>query len=119
MTPIFFFFNLCIAIAGAEDCSFEWQILPQEEIQRIYTGDREGDVGGFVDGNKIFASSIKILIHERKHVVCILENTDETLRDLCHFRVDMEYIVQGHHEIDETPEPPTISEKMKYTQRFW
>jgi len=124
MTPIFFFFSLCIPFAGSDDCSFEWELLPLEEIQTKYVeygGKRDPlTVNGFtVDSErKLFATTIPILIHEIEHAYCILENKELVERGFCHFRVDSIYLVQGSHDVAPTPEPPTISQKLRYTMMF-
>jgi len=125
MTPIFFFFTLCIPFAGSEDCTFEWEILPLDEIQDLYVF-YEGKldhtkVGGFTVASerKLFASSLPILLHEIEHAYCILENKELVERQFCNFRVDSFHLVQGSHDVDPTPTPPIISEKLRYTMYNW
>ena len=91
MTPLIFFI-LCLNNAGVQDCNYEWEILPINEVQGLY--GMEGNIGGFQRENKIYAVNIEILLHEIKHLDCN-HISDATLRELCHFGVDTEYSVQG------------------------
>ena len=92
MTPLFFFI-LCLNSGGAQDCNYEWDILPLDEVQGLY--GIEGNIGGFQRGNHIYAVNLKILIHEVGHLECIINQSDPTELQLCHFGIDTEYLVQG------------------------
>ncbi len=119
MTPLFFFI-LCLNSGGAQDCNYEWDILPLDEVQSLY--GMEGNIGGFQRGNHIYAVNLKILIHEVGHLECIINQSDPTELQLCHFGVDLEYTKQsvrpdfGWHGITDNS-PPEISQKMAYTKQ--
>lgn len=120
MIPIFFFM-LCIwSGSGDMDCSFEWEIIPVTEVRDQWTiyNEKEvpGNLGGFTldEERRIFASDMVSLMHEIKHAICILQNQDPTLKELCHFKVDMDYTVQATHEAQSTPKPPLYTEQYAF-----
>jgi hypothetical protein len=120
--------------SGEENCDFKWKQIQDDgefEARNIFETtywmlggkDDPTTVQAFTVGEPINAvyfynTDIEVIVHEIEHVKCILENKDETLRELCHFRIDMDYTVQGTRPQVLTPESPIISEKMKYTNQF-
>ncbi len=121
MTPIFFFI-LCLNGSGIDDCNYEWEILPLDELQSLY--GKEGNVGGFQRENKIYAVNIKILLHEIKHLRCIVDNSDPTELDLCHFGIDLEYLSQGSRPDEQwrgitDNTPPEITQRMAFQELMY
>jgi len=131
----FLFFTLCVMYSGGEDCSYTWAVLPDivfDEIYNIYKDNEKfetKDVMGFTVASErsIFARDSTdvayVLAHEAKHALCnvefLYEYGEETNLMLCHFMIDIVYLVKpAYQESDARVNPipiPEMSQKMAYT----
>lgn len=132
MTPLLFLFStLCIISNGEQDCSFQWTEIEDrvefEEQYELYKGDSNLDserVGAFTvtSERKIFyfETNMNTVVHEIDHAKCIIENKNLSLRELCHVTLDTkDQASKSTHEIDETPTPPIVSNKMAFREMIF
>ena len=107
MTPLFFFFTLCVSWSGGEDCSYTWEIVNNLDT-----------AAGLYDPSTktVYVSPYRIvetITHEIKHIKCNLMYENDWNLDItfCNFMADLQYSTQSIRDIP-THSPPTHTNTM-------
>lgn len=101
MTPLFFFFTLCVSYAGADNCDYSWVVV-----------DDLDSAGSYDPTTKTVHVSpyriSEVMTHEIKHIKCGLMYENDYTLDItfCNYTVDLEYTKQSIRNIP-TSSPPT------------